>query len=705
MVDTVSPTKGLVWKGTVNGWEWTDTGWTIEYDTGTNAPNVQASPLFLPDLIDASRTTATLAVSAAVSTGSAPYIAWTNPSNVLTDNGSNATCALASGETSQYLVCKIPVNSIPQDDVKIIGVTVTIQGLYTGANALIDKDIRIVNTATGAETYLSTNRARREALTGSATNAVYGSSTDTWGIENISAEDLNDGNMYIWIQYTNTSAGSGQAEIDYVSVSISYVPNTESVWFHDGSADQTSGVIHAFQVEGGDFGTPNDAYGTMSFMDIVDPTAIGVGMDMRSQSSGGGLVIGQVTSSPLYNLLPSALELTTVSSKYQTILQNYYENDEAEAIYGATGAGSAFTFDGESFAFLKTPLTRSVDKPRHLAYHDGRLSLGFSSGHVVLSAIGVPNDFSGVDDASSWGVGDTVTGLISLPGNVLGVFSEASIRTLEGSSAEDGVMRTISSTTGCREYTLQNIIGPYFTDNRGVSSLETSANYGDFSMSRISDTVKTWVQERIQDVNSTATLDTRPIHSVAVRNKNQYRLYFADGYILVLYFRTDGKVAPTIMHYDTENFGTTYVPTFLNSTVLSSGRERIVMGCEDGSVWIVDGAEAIHDPAGIVTPDCYTVVNPVNFGSPDRAHKHYHVEVQGQFYGAQTVNAWASTNYIFEETGSPHHVITFGDYSATPIFTSRNEIDSAYMPLLADGFSVKLQTTMDAAVPRIVERR
>ncbi len=73
---------------------------------------------------------------------------------------------------------------------------------------------------------------------------------------------------------------------------------------------------------------------------------------MYSESGGGGLLIATVTSAPEYNLLPSSAEIEAANSKYEVILANYYENDDAEAIYGVTGAGPAFTFDGNNFSLI-----------------------------------------------------------------------------------------------------------------------------------------------------------------------------------------------------------------------------------------------------------------------------------------------------------------------------------------------------------------
>jgi hypothetical protein len=153
------------------------------------------------------------------------------------------------------------------------------------------------------------------------------------------------------------------------------------------------------------------------------------------------------------------------------------------------------------------------------------------------------------------------------------------------------------------------------------------------------------------------------------------------------------------MHYDTDNEGASYVPTFINSAILSNGRERIVMGTEAGEVYIVDGANLIQHPTANSKPDCYITTNPVNFGRPDALHKYYHVMIQGRFYGAQLTETWADTNYVFQDTGPVQDTFTFGSYTDTPIFDARSEIDSAYMPILADGYSVKIKTTMDGSKP------
>ena len=67
------------------------------------------------------------------------------------------------------------------------------------------------------------------------------------------------------------------------------------------------------------------------------------------------------------------------------------------------------------------------------------------------------------------------------------------------------------------------------------------------------------------------------------------------------------------------------------------------------------------------------------------------------------MDSWADSNYTFDETGVAHDSITLGSYGNTPLFESRSEVDSTYLPILADGFSMKIQTTMDGSEPHTLQ--
>lgn len=686
----------LVWEGTIHGWKFTDTGWSVPFKNGTYAPNVKAAPLFQADLIGSSRNSAIDYPDLGENAGSGSYIAWTNPSNVT--SGADVTCTVPDGSLTRYLKCRIEANRLPHDKAKVIGIEIQIESIGAGTNVPQFVHLSLLNETTGSAWYQSANKADLTKAPTSATTRTYGGESDLWGLEEITAADINSGEMYFMIQYYGTGSGTNTITLSDVQYTVYYTTENEKVWFYDGATDVATGEIHAYQIEKGDFGSANSARGKMSFSNLTNPQFIGAGMTMYTEPGGAGLKVADVAQAPSYHTLPCSCDMEAEGSQYQIIRANYYENDESEAVYGVTGAGPAFSFDGENFAFLEAPLARTVDKPRHIAFHENRLALGYKTGHVILSGVGTPNNFSAVDSASSWGVGDRVTGLISLAGNVLGVFSDSSINSLQGSSESTGTMRTISSTTGTREYTVENIAGPYYADNRGITSLDTSDKYGDFDMGRLSDPIRQWVQARLQERRTTETLDTAPAASIALRNKNQYRLFFNDGYILVMYFSTSGSVEPTIMHYDTDNYSTKYVPTWIDSYVLSSGSERVVMGTAEGAVWVVDGANAIQDNGSISTPSAWLTFNPMNFGRPESLHKHFHVVMQGQFFGAQALTTYAANNYRYD-WGDDADEVTVGDYSDAPVFEATTNLDATYHSTVTDGFTFKIESTLDGSEP------
>ena len=250
---------------------------------------------------------------------------------------------------------------------------------------------------------------------------------------------------------------------------------------------------------------------------------------------------------------------------------------------------------------------------------------------------------------------------------------------------------------------MQDIGTPYFADFRGLSTVQTTDKFGDFDLGRISFRITPFLKNRLQERRSIDTIPKKPIASLTARNKNQYRLYFEDGWILTMTFFEDKAPEFTLQHYDTANLETTYVPTFVNSYVMTTGRERNIMGTSDGSMWVVDGANGIQNSSGLTEIDAYITLNPSNLNRPAGVNKFYHAVIQGQFFGHQEISAWSDTNYTFNETGTAHDIIQIGDDSDTPIFESLNNLDSVYTSMLADGYSLKLQTSLDGSRPHTLQ--
>jgi hypothetical protein len=447
------------------------------------------------------------------------------------------------------------------------------------------------------------------------------------------------------------------------------------------------------------------ATGYMSFQNIDNPGLIKAGQTIYTRENAGGIVIAVTAGDIARNLLPSWTELQAQKSKWRVIEANFWQNDEGAAIYGTTGADSAFLFDlNDHFAYIRPPIARSKDKPRHVAFHANHLVLGLDSGHILVSAVDVPNDFDTSGTATTWPFRDPITGLNPLAGNALGVMCRESVHALVGTQAPvDGASdpfrtQNITPKSGAIEYTLADVMGPMYADFNGVTTVDTSDKFGDFDPGRLTVAIEDWTRDRFQNRPSSELADKSAVLAVPVRAKNQYRIYFEDGYILNLYLGVPGQPAqPMFSHLDPENLTNTYVPTWLDSTILSTGRERIVMGDKNGNVWIVDGANGIQTASGLTTVDCHITTNPVNTGYPQGAHKTLDFSLMGDFMGAQTITT--SVGYDYLDVSSSTRTKTVGSYSAAPLFDVAPDLTNIYVDSFTDGTSLKIQTEMDGSKP------
>lgn len=313
------------------------------------------------------------------------------------------------------------------------------------------------------------------------------------------------------------------------------------------------------------------------------PIDITTSFDMFSDS-GALTKLADVTSRMTLNYLPGLPNLLENSSRYEFKTANFYAADSLDAVYAVNGAGRGFIFDQNSVSFIYTQEDSTKDKPRHVEVHHLHLALGFSAGSVLLSVVGEPYNFSGVQGASEIAVGDRITGLMELEGTTLGVFCEESIWAVVGTSVDNFQTQVITPNTGCIEYTLANCGFPVYLDSRGISTLETSARYGDFVGQRLSSPVSPWLIPRCRKALANVNNSTGVACALPIRTKNQYRLFFNDGEILTTTFVVNGDggngVAFTFQRYYLEQptiTDTDYklIPICSTSQVDNVGVERV----------------------------------------------------------------------------------------------------------------------------------
>lgn len=300
-----------------------------------------------------------------------------------------------------------------------------------------------------------------------------------------------------------------------------------------------------------------------------------------------------------YNGLPPAGAVLQEDSRYQFITANFYGDGAFDSIYGVHGLPRAFAYNGEFFYKIYTQPDGEKDNPRHLAYHHVHLALGYKTGRVDISVAGQPYNFSGVLGASSWAIGDRVTGLLPLSGTILGIFGAKSVWGISGTTVDNFATQVISPKIGAFEYTIVHIGVPVYANTYGIYTLSQTQQYGDYVGAPLSEEVSPWLKPRLKH---SFDADKDVVVAWPVRAKNQYRLAFSDGYVLTMTLNNSQQAAPTfsIQQYfrvlvEDESVPSslylypTIVPFALSSELDTTGQERIHMADYPQTFVPVDG--------------------------------------------------------------------------------------------------------------------
>lgn len=399
-------------------------------------------------------------------------------------------------------------------------------------------------------------------------------------------------------------------------------------YFADSGGVLKATLLDYFVVSGG-FDT-GDAVLRLQIADLgvqSGAPAAGIDTSFEMTTDAAGLMdIGDVTVRMDYNYLPGLPQLISNASKYEFKTANFYASDDMVQMYGVSGASRAFAFDGTYLTFIYTQDDDALDKPRHLANHALHLALGFPQGSVQMSVGGQPTNFSGLEGASDIGVGDRVTGLMEVEGTTLAVFCEQSIWSIVGTAVDNFQTQVIVPNSGCIEYTLANFGTPVYLDNYGVSTLQTSARYGDFVGSRMSAPVAPWLKPRCRSsilaINNSAGVAL----ALPIRGKNQYRLFFNDGRILTMTLLED---------QEGQRPGFTFQTYYLNQAVITDTNNRLIPICGTSEV----------DRYGVER----TYVAHYNLDSPV-VSKHVYALDSGDSFDGNYIPHYFDTNWFFGDT-------------------------------------------------------
>ncbi len=261
----------------------------------------------------------------------------------------------------------------------------------------------------------------------------------------------------------------------------------------------------------------------------------------------GYYILTNVASGPFQN--NEALEspaLTTVATAdgvnvpftfspggvYRFINHNYFGGADTYRIYGCNGLDPGFEIDENKVCSpILMPLTASAGEvptnntPFLVEEHRNHLFFAFEGGSVQHSTTGFPLNWSAFLGAAEFGLGDEVTSLNSIVGNVLVMSTTRETRGLFGTSISDWELRIVAEQSGSLLYGSQKIDTVYSLDDLGITSVARSDQFGDFVSATVSQQVQPIVIAQRPNFND----------SVIVRESNQFRLYFNDNSCLVMY--------------------------------------------------------------------------------------------------------------------------------------------------------------------------
>lgn len=451
-------------------------------------------------------------------------------------------------------------------------------------------------------------------VTGNVTGAisgtspiVFGSTTDLWGLIDKRDDFFRNPDFGIALslhaQRIDAATFSDVTfKIDSVTIAVNYATGTSKYYFSDGTGNVMAAQLVDYTILSGSLKN-KDAVGYMQLSKLEQAaifattpvSSIVNNMNIYADSSLSAKV-GTVDGNMTYNGLPNYSSIENERSRYKLQAANFYGNEDWECIYGVSGAGRGFEFDGNYFTtlFALPPETTvgsntindgndEKDKPRHVTEFAGRLALGYSAGSVLFSRAGYPTVYSGVQGAGEVAFGDSITGLAALNGDYLGVFCENKIFGM----SQDFTKKILSPNSGAIEYTLQMLGNmPIYCDSQGIATLSQSDKYGDFMGQRLSKDVYPWLRGRLTGVSPGVSGSQGGIvDSYVVRTKNHYRLWFKDGYQLCMNYSGEGTTPQfSLSRFYLKNFTNLFahtgssaiiLPTFISSNVADSGEEFI----------------------------------------------------------------------------------------------------------------------------------
>jgi hypothetical protein len=314
-----------------------------------------------------------------------------------------------------------------------------------------------------------------------------------------------------------TQAGITMADYLYFNTGTSDIFEGDTI---TGLVSGASATVHRVVLNGGSVAWDGSGEGYLVL----------TGVTGGSFSSGEALQVAAATKA---NAVGTEVAFTfPAGGVYRFHNHNFFGGASTYRAYGCNGVGPAFEIDENrvvSPILMPTnPATGEAptnNTPFLIEEHRNHLFLAFEGGSLQHSAPGTPLVFQSFLGAGEFGLGDEITSLNSIVGNVLVASTSRETRGLFGTDVSNWELRVIAEQTGSVLYGAQKIDTVYSLDDLGITSVARSDQFGDF--------VGATVSQKVQPI----VIVNRPRFndSTIVRESNQFRTYFTDNSALVMY--------------------------------------------------------------------------------------------------------------------------------------------------------------------------
>ena len=322
----------------------------------------------------------------------------------------------------------------------------------------------------------------------------------------------------------------------------------------------------------------------------------GEGYFVLTGVAGGPFQNGEDLESPALTDIATADGVNTTFALsdggfYRFKNHNFFGGAATYRAYACNGVGDGFEIDENGVVSpilmpttaanggtkqTGTPPTNNT--PFLIEEHRNHLFFAFEGGSVQHSVVGEPLNFSGFLGAAEFGLGDDVTSMNSVVGNVITISTKRETRGLFGTGLDDWNMKLVAEQSGSVLNGSQKIDTVYSLDDLGITSVARSDQFGDF--------VNATVSQKVQPI----VIEKRPsfTDSVIVRESNQIRFYFNDGSFLIMYVPA-GSQAESRQYQRTGNiaqFGSAEYPIPVLGIWNSdddTGKERTFFATDDAT--------------------------------------------------------------------------------------------------------------------------